>query len=446
MNFDLQLLDAAKMRDLLNRFAGLSLLSTALMTALPSTSMAQWPQFRGPHGDGVVAGPLPTQWSQDESVQWRTELPGEGWSSPVVAGGTVYLTAAIKREEPATEKTAEEEEDAPRKPKPAAYDLSVLMVDEATGALTKRIDLFVQSTQAARIHKKNSHASPTPVIDGQRLYVHFGHQGTACLDLAGNVIWENDSLGYKPVHGNGGTPVVVGDRMIFSRDGAKISEVTALDTKTGQIAWQCQRDVEAPRHFSFCTPAVFEVAGKQQLVLPGSNVVQGIEPKTGQEIWRVQYEGYSVVPRPIYHAGLVFVSTGYDRASLLAIDPTGEGDVTDSHVVWQTDTSIAKTPSMIGYKGKIYQLSDNGIAVCFDAKTGDMEWKERIGGNFSTSLLLAGDHLYMTSEAGVTTVMNIAGEPEEVAENELNERTLASFAVSHGGLLVRTADALYRIQ
>ena len=234
------------------------------------------------------------------------------------------------------------------------YDLALLILDANSGKLKKNVTLFTEGPDAPNIHNKNSHASPTPIVHGSRLYLHFGHQGTACTKLDGEVIWKNDSLSYPPVHGNGGSPAIVGDHLIYSRDGADISTITALDANTGEIAWQTERNIAAQKRFSFCTPLLIEANDGHQLILPGSNVVQSVDPTNGEEIWRVTYDGFSVIPRPVYESGLVFVCTGFMRASVLAIDPTGSGDVTQTHVKWQSKANIPKTPSLVAFDGKIW--------------------------------------------------------------------------------------------
>ncbi len=407
---------------------------------------ADWSEFRGPSGNGLVIGSVPTHWSPSENARWRTELPGGGWSSPIVVDGTIYFTAAIPMDS-----SVGDAADKPELDKPAAdkvdLELCLLSVDAASGKLIGRVPLFVEhGATAAKIHQKNSHASPTPIFNEGHLYVHFGHQGTACVALDGSVVWRNEALSYTPVHGNGGSPVVVGEYLIFSRDGKEISEVTALNKMTGEIAWQTQRDVETKKRFSFCTPLVLELDGRSQVILPGSDVVQSLDPRTGKELWRVSYEGYSVIPKPIYHAGLVFVSTSYDRPSLLAIDPSGTGDVTETHVRWKTSSAaIPHTPSLVALEGKVAMISDAGIAACYDAATGEELWKERIGGNYSASPLLVGTHMHLLSEEGDYTVLDIAQQPHQIAKIKLGERTLASPAVIDGDLILRSDKALYRI-
>lgn len=388
---------------------------------------ADWPEFRGPDKQGVVTTPLPTQWSPQENIVWRKELPGQGWSSPVVAGEKIYLTAAIPTSE-------------------SGYRLSLLVVNAATGELAEPITIFEQPATAPKIHAKNSHASPTPVVDGQNLYLHFGHQGTACCTMEGAIVWRNSQLSYPPVHGNGGSPVVIGDHVIFTRDGGNISRISALDKRTGELAWEVERGVKANKQFSFCTPLLIQVAGRDQLIVPGSNVVQSIDPSNGREHWRVQYTGYSVIPRPIYESGLVFVSTSYDQATLLAIDPTGSGDVTQTHLKWTAKSGAPHTPSLVADRGTVIMVSDKGVASCLDAISGSERWKKRLGGDFSASLLLAAGQLYAFNEAGVCSVLKLtAANPESLSTNDLGERTLASPAVIDNDLLIRTASALYRI-
>ncbi len=398
---------------------------------LQTISAADWSQFRGDRGDGVTpVVDLPKTWSDTTNVKWRCELPGEGWSSPVVLGNRVYMTSAIptKTDAPSTER-----------------ELVLLEVDAVTGKLTRQTKIFTQPSTAPKIHSKNSHASPTPILDSDRVYVHFGHSGTACLTLDGQVIWAKDDLSYKPVHGNGGSPVLVGNALIFSQDSADRGQVLALHRDTGKVLWELARNVDANKTFSFCTPMVMEESGETVVVIPGSNVVQCISVKTGKEQWRVRYEGYSVIPRPIVAAGHVMVCTGYDRPTLLAIRPGGSGDVTDSHVAWQTNVAVPHTPSLLTYQGMLFMISDAGVASCLDAKTGEVLWKQRIGGNYSASPLLVGDVIYFLSEDGEATLVQAAAEFKELQRNRLPDRTLASMAVIGSDLLIRSKQSLWRI-
>ncbi len=399
-----------------------------------------WPIFRGPAGNGIAAtqADLPTQWSATEGIAWRTELPGHGWSSPVVGGGRIYLSAAIANDSDQGSASAATKSDE--------LSLSLLIVDGASGDLVKTVRVMEQTgDRPARIHKKNSHASPTPILDGDRIFVHFGYQGTACLSRDGDVIWKNRDLYFKPTHGNGGSPVLVDNRLVFTCDGDKQPTVVALDADTGQLVWQTPRPVSAKKTFSFCTPAVISVEGKKQIIAPGSDCVLALDPANGDVLWDVRYDGYSVVPKPVYDRGLVFISTSFDNSKMLAIRPTGRGVVTDTHLEWQLERNIPKTPSMIASDGLVYSISDDGIALCVEAETGEVVYRKRVGGNFSASPLMAGEHVYFTSEEGVTTVIRAGRKFEKVAENEIGERTLASLAIIDDAILLRTDVALYRI-
>lgn len=389
----------------------------------------EWAEFRGPAKDGIyqIQGELPIEWGQEKNIEWRTEVPGEGWSSPSISGGKVVITSAVEKSE--------------------GYELRALCLEEGSGEILWDEKIFDQDSSSPGIHKKNSHASPTPVISGDQVFVHFGHRGTACLDLkSGDTIWKTNKIQYKPVHGNGGSPVLVGGHLIFSCDGASNPFVIALDARTGDEVWRTARSVDASKKFSFCTGLVTEIDGRKQVVLPGSDMVAGYDPATGEEIWRVEYDGYSVVPRPVHKYGLIFLSTGYDRASLLAINPSGKGNLGKKAIVWQSKRSIAKTPSYIVNDGLLYNLSDNGILTCFEARTGETIYNERIGGNFSSSLALLNGYLYCTSEEGVTSIIKPGKEFQVITKNDLKERTLASVAVGDDRILYRSAKAVYSIK
>ena len=410
----------------------LLILMSVITVSISFASAAEsWSAFRGPEGDGVTARPLPVEWGAEKNIAWRTEIPGEGWSSPVTTGERIYLTAAIP--------SGDEEN--------RRFTLSLLILDAESGEIVKTVPVMEQTDERpARIHKKNSHASPTPIIQDGKIYVHFGYQGTACLSLDGDVLWANRDLYFKPTHGNGGSPVLTAGHLIFTCDGDAEPKIVALNASTGELAWSTPRPVSAKKTFSFCTPTVIEVDGRVQVIAPGSDCVLALDPTTGATIWDVRYVGYSVVPKPCYDRGLVFISTSFDSSKMLAIRPTGEGVVTDTHVVWQLDRNIPKTPSMIAHEGLVYSISDDGIAMCVEAETGDLVYRKRIGGNFSASPLLAGNNLYFTSEDGVTTVVRSGLEFEEIGSNDLGERTLASLGVIGDSLLFRTVSALYRIQ
>jgi outer membrane protein assembly factor BamB len=398
----------------------------------PVLPAADWPQFRGPAGDGrATAKNLPTEWNETKNVAWKAEIPGRGWSSPSLFQNRLYLTTAVAVEAGSAT---------------GALSLRALCVDAATGRIAWNVEVFEEPADAPRIHTKNSHASPTPIALKNRIYVHFGHQGTACLDLTGKVLWRNNTLKYAPVHGNGGSPVLEGGLLIFSCDGASDPFVVALDATTGKERWRFDRQSDSVKQFAFSTPAVIEVAGKKQLITPGAGVVNALDPATGGEIWRVTYDGYSVIPKPAFGHGLVFLSTGYDSPTVLAIRPNGKGDVTDTHVEWEVKPGAPHTPSLLLDGDELYMVSDRGVAVCVDAKTGDEQWQERVGGNYSASPILADGKLYLQSEDGPAVVLKPGTTFQRLSDTGFAERTLASYAVGDNALFIRTETNLYRVE
>ena len=389
-------------------------------------SANDWPEFRGPTGQGhVPSGPVPTTWSESENVVWKQAIPGNGWSSPVIVQGKIYLTTAV--------------------PQQGEHSLRALCLDAKTSKLLWNKEVILEGKGTPRIHSKNSHASPTPICDGEKLYVHFGHQGTACLDLEGKVLWRNRELRYSPVHGNGGSPVLVEDKLVFCVDGGDQRFVAALDRKTGKLVWKHTRPGKPKKSFSFGTPLLIEVAGQKQIICPGSDVVEALEPTAGKVIWHVRYDGYSVVPRPVYGHGLIFLSTGYDRPELLAICPDGKGDVTDTHIAWRTNKGISNTPSFLLVGRELYLVSDSGVASCWDAIDGKEHWRKRLGGNFSASPVYADGKLYFLNEEGETCILAPGTEYKLLHRNKIPGRTLASFAVVDGAIFLRTEGYLYRI-
>ncbi len=286
----------------------------------------------------------------------------------------------------------------------------------------------------------------TPIIEKDRLYVHFGHMGTACLKLDGQIVWKNNELTYTPVHGNGGSPTLFDDLLVFSYEGAESPFVVALNKMDGKVRWKTPRTTDAKKKFSFSTPSVIEVQGRKQIISPGSGAVCALDPKDGTEIWRARYgEGYSVIPRPVFANGLLFIATGYDRPTVFAVKPDGKGDVTDTHVVWTVTRGAPNTPSLLAVEDRLYMVSDAGILTCLEAKTGKELWQERIGGNFSASPILADGRIYLQNEECVGTVLDSGKNFRLLARNDLGERSLASYAATDGALFIRTASHLFRV-
>ena len=388
---------------------------------------ADWPQFRGPTGQGHanVTG-LPTEWSGTKNVAWKKPIPGAGWASPILFREKIYLTTAVP---------------APN----GDLSLRALCLDARDGKIIWNNEVFTATPVNG--HKKNSHASPTPLTDGERLYVHFGPYGTGALDLQGNIIWRNTALKFPPVHGNGGSPALAGNALVFSCDGASNPTFAALNKNTGELLWRTPRNSGASKSFSFSTPLVITNDGVAQIVSPASAGVYAYDPASGRELWRVRYpEGYSVIARPVFAHGLLYLSSAYDRPVFYAVRPNGKGDVTATHLAWSISKGAPNTPSALVVGDEVYFVSDAGIITCADAKTGTVHYAERLGGNYSASPVFADGKIYTQSEEGVGTVLKPGRTFEVLAKNDVQERTLASYAIGDKAIYLRTAEHLLKIQ
>lgn len=401
----------------------------------PATTVndSAWPQFFGADGTGVVrsSGNAPVRWSREAnetSLRWRTELPGSGWSSPVVDQGIVFVSAAI-----------ESGEGQPR-------DLVVHKVDAETGRLLATFKVFKQADDRKfPIHGKNSHASATMVLDGQRLFAHFGYQGTALLTTDGEIVWENRDLVFPPVHGNGGSPIMVGDQLVFTCDGADEPYVASLESSSGKLRWKTTRPVDADRKFSFATPSAFEFEGQAQIIAPGSDCIMALDPADGRMLWSFESSGFSVVPKPMKVGELIIYCTGFMRPSLIAIRPGTEANGWVPSEAWRVDRNVPKTPTPILDGDAVVMVSDEGIVTRVRVEDGSVAYRKRLGGKFSASPIKVNELLYLTSEDGTTTVIRSGENFEEVTKNELDERTFATPAFAYGSLFIRTEQALYCI-
>ena len=401
-----------------------------LVLAVPSRVASEdWPQFRGPTGQGHSSETgLPVEWSETQNVLWKVPVGG-GWSSPVIAAGRVWLPAVN-----ATRTSRGEETNV---------SLRLVGLDVATGREVVNVEVFKLQYPGA-INEKNSRASPTPIVDGERVYVHFGADGTAALATSGTVLWTT-RLRYDSQHGNGGSPVLYRDLLIINCDGwGDEAYVVALDTQTGKPRWRTSR--RRPWSHAYSTPLVIRVGETDQLVSVGAFRTTAYEPLTGKEIWRVSYgEGFSNVPRPVFGHGLVYIATGFQEPSLMAVRVDGSGDVTRTHVAWTLTRGAPYTPSPLLVGEELYYVSDTGVLTCVDAKTGQVHWQQRVGGNYSASPIFADGRVYLLSEEGMTTVFTPGKVFRRLGTNSLDGTTLASIAVADRSLFIRTDTHLYRI-
>jgi outer membrane protein assembly factor BamB len=396
----------------------------ALAALVPAAARGQdWPQFRGPDGQGHSnARDLPVEFGETNNVAWKTPVPGQGWSSPVVAGGRVWVTTATGDRE---------------------YSLRALAYDVATGREIVNVELF-RLKRAREINPKNTFASPTPIVDGDRVYVHYGADGTAAIAVTGDVLWKT-TLPYQSQHGAGGSPVLYADLLIVNCDGHDAAFVVALDTRTGKTRWKTNR--RTPADQSYTTPLVIRVGDRDQVVSVGAFRAAAYDPSTGKEIWRVSYaDGFSNVPRPVFGHGLVYIATGFQQPSLIAVRPDGTGDVTKTHVAWTLTRGAPFTPSPLLVGDELYVVNDGGIITCVDARTGTVHWQMRLGGSYSASPVYADNRIYILGEHGGVTILAPGKAFRRLATTTLEGAMLASMAVSDTSLFIRTDRHLYRIR
>ena len=396
-------------------------------SALNSTD--NWPQFRGPDGQGDAPNAkLPLTWSEEEHVSWKFTDPGEGWSSPVVDDGRIWMTTACD----------------------SGHSLRAICLDLKSGKLMNEVEIFHVDSLHAQ-NSMNSYASPSPLIADGKLYVHFGTYGTACLASGtGKILWKRSDLKLNHEVSPGSSPAIWHDKLIIPFDGKDMQYVIALSTSTGETAWKTERSFGGHSKpdpcWAFCTPLIVTIDSKEQAVIPGAAYVCAYDPADGKELWSVNYNGWSNVPRPLYAHGLVYVCTGFGKPSLMAIHPVRHGNTWSPEVVWKIGENVPTIPSPVLTGDRIYMISDHGTVSCVEAMTGRQIWVKRIGGAFAASILSTGQCLYCFDCTGVTTVLGTGDEFKVLAKNRLNSGCMASAAVAGNALILRTKKDIYRIE
>ena len=418
-----------------------------LLLLFPPLSRAQdWPEFRGPFGNGHAAAAedakpagLPLRWSETENVKWKTPVPYCGWSTPVVMGGQVWLTTATEE----------------------GHDFYVLCLDAESGQVRFNRKLFHADKPEPLGNSVNGYASPSPVIEPGRVYVSFGSYGTACLDTAsGKTLWQRTDLPCRHYRGPGSSPILFEDLLVLTMDGVDVQYLAALDKKTGHTVWKTDRTTawndlnaegkpmtEGDQRKGFSTPLVLDLPGRPLLISAGSKAAYGYDPRSGRECWKVYHGSHTSAPRPVFGQGLVMFVTGMGKTELWAAKPDGQGDATKSHVVWiASGKEVPRTASPVVVGELLFMVSDGGVASCLEIATGREVWKQRIGGHFAASPIFADGRLYFCSQEGKTTVIKPGRTCELLAANTLETGCMASPAVSGKTLFLRTKTHLYRIE
>ena len=424
--------------------AGHSALAVAGLLSLAmglNAASADWPEFRGPTGDGQVSATgLPLRWSETNNVRWKTEIPLRGWSTPVVMGGQVWMTSATVD----------------------GHDFYAICVDADSGKILYDEKVFhcENPEPLGNGAAMNCYATPSPAIEPGRVYVHFGSYGTACLDTAtGKVIWKRDDLPCRHYRGPASSVILYSNLLILTMDGVDVQYHAALDKQTGQTVWKTDRSVawndegstdrmvrDGDRRKAHSTPLIVTAAGKLQMLSVGAKAAYSYDPLTGKEFWRVQYNDWSVAPRPVFSQGLAFIVTGLVNTEMWAVKPDGAGDVTSNHVVWKLKTHVGKYASPIVVDGLLYTAADESFISCLDAATGEPVWTERIGGNFDASPVYADGRLYFFNQQGVTTVLKPGRTCAVLATNTLSDGFMASPAVGGKSFFLRAKTHLYRVE
>ena len=408
--------------------------SLVVFTLILSTSLAvageNWPQFRGPTGDGHSdAVGLPVTWSETQNIVWKTPVHDRGWSSPVVWGNQVWITTAT--------------EDGHR--------MFAVCVDLASGQIVHDIKIL-DVADPQEIHAFNSYASPTPAIEEGRVWIHFGSYGTTCLDTAsGDAIWVRRDLQCDHFRGPGSSPVILDNLLFLSLDGIDVQYLTALDKNTGKTAWRTDRstdfgELDGDHRKAYTTPTVIEVDGRLQLISTGAEASFAYDPRTGKELWGFRMKGFSNVAQPLFADGLVLLNSGFGKATLWAVRPNGSGDVTETHVVWKITKSVPCKPTPVVVDGLIYMVDDRGVGSCVEAASGELVWRERISGDHSASPIYADGRIYISDDAGTTTVLKPGRKFQVVATNKLDAGCMGSTAVVGKALILRSKTHLYRIE
>lgn len=423
----------------------------SFLAASSSLLAGNWPEWRGPGGQGHAdAASLPQTWSETSNITWRTELPGRGHSTPVIWDGKIWLTTAI--EKPATPAEVQERLKTNTGDQPlvvlSSVSLRALCVDRATGRLLHDIELL-QVKEPQWAHQLNSYASPTPVLEEGRLYAHFGSFGTAALDTATlKLLWKNEELHVMHENGPGSTAVLHGDRLIAHFDGSDEQFIAAFDKNTGKVAWKTPRsgemDPRPQQKKAYGTPLVVPINGTPVVVSPAANNIYGYEPATGKELWKVHYGelGFSMSTVPVADDQRIYFSTAFGKSKVMALKHAG---LAAPEVAWTNNKNAPKMCSPVLHNGLLFYVDDGGIVSCVDAATGEALYRERLGGKFSASPILADGKLYFCSREGVVSVIPATKEFKILAQNTLDGSIMASPVADGGALFIRTDKALYQI-
>ncbi len=402
--------------------------------AAPLSASDSWLRFLGDNQNNTVtdAPHLPVQWEEGKSARWRTEIPGEGWSSPLVEKGRIWMTSAQEE----------------------GLSLRAVAVDFESGKILKDVEVF-RLESALRKHKRNSHASPTGLLSGGRLFVHFGSNGTAALDAeTGEVLWRQQSLKLDHQNGPGGSLTEFGDLLLIPCDGMDIQKEVALHKKTGAIVWTSERSARAfldtlpaDMRKAYGTPFLLKTAAGTASLTTASTRLYALDPASGRELWHLNYgKGFSNVPLPASDGKTLVICTGFMKPEVWGVKLEGnQGELPETHILWKQKAAAPDQATPVLANGLVFTVSSGGIASCLDLATGEVRWRERIGSDFAATPLVANGLVYFFDAQGNTTVLKAQPTFEVVAKNTLGDGFMASPAVVKNSLVLRSKTALYRV-
>jgi len=423
----------------MNRTLITSLILISVLTyRFSAQSQENWTHLRGTNLDGhSISANAPVSWNETSNVVWKTAIRGVAWSSPVVFGDQIWTSSAT----------------------PDGKELFAVCTDFNSGKILKELTLF-KPDSVQHIHPTNSYATSTPCIEDGFVYVHYGTYGTACVDTRTfDIIWTRTDLNCEHMQGAASSPILYKNLLILHIEGTDVQYLVALDKRTGKTVWKTPRpwdfykDVEPVYRKAYCTPIVVEVNGKDQLISNGAQLCIAYEPETGKEIWQVFYGDDSTVSMPLTYGGLVFVNSGWmfpkDGGTfycrLLAVDPTGTGDITKTHVPWETAEDVPQISTPVIVDSLIYMVHERGDLTCLSAKTGKVIWKTKLKDQFNASALYASGNIYLFSVKAKTYVIKPGLTFQQVAENQLEGQLKATPAIVRDNIILRTDKFLYRI-
>lgn len=394
-----------------------------LNNAISETQAQNWPCWRGPNGDGTSAETnLPVRWDSITNVAWKVPVPGAGYSSPVVFKDRLFITTAL----------------------PETQEKVLLCYNTVNGKLLWQ--RTVVKSPFERKHDNNSHASGTPATDGTKIFVSFldGRDVVvAAFDFAGKQLWLQRPGTFESPHGYSLSPVLFEDKVIINGSSQKDPFVAALGKADGKILWKINHERQS---HSFSTPVIRKIAGKTQMIFCGNREIASLNPADGSKYWFVTGPSEDFCSSPVFNekTGLVLVSSAWPQRIMVAIKPDGQGDVSGSHVVWQSREGACYVPSPVCTNNLLFSTMTTGKLHCIDAATGKVIWTENMGPQYS-SPVIAGGLIYMPKDDGIITVIKPGLKFESVARNAIGEKMFASPAISNGKIYLRGFKNLYCI-